>query len=442
MANTTKLFVAVAAAFAAQTAIAGVDFSGYLRSGSGSNSNGGKVDCFSAKDYGGALAAGKIANAGRLGQECETYGELQFGSTMGEADGTKFGFQTMMATGIDQLQDWETANFAFRQAYGTATGFGNGAFAKATAWVGKRYYDRHDIHIVDFFWNADTGPGAGIENIDLGVGKFSYALMRAGPSSAATLNQHDFRLQGINLGKAGSLSVGTIIVRGNNTDAANAAIDAAGTKKDGLSAWVSHSIVFGGVQNALTFQIAQDAANLGGDNQRYGNLKIKNDQWRLIDSINFEFGDHLNGAAFLGYGKTDQTDPAKAAVAATYKQDPTSSTPSIIVDTKAQAAVPIPNKKPTDWSIVVRPVYHFTDVYSLAVEVGTTHYASEGQVTNHLDKLTIAPQMSMGSGFYARPVLRAYYTAASWNQGGGGGSLTSATDTSGRSYGFQMEAWW
>jgi len=409
----TKLVAVLVMAFAAQSAMAAVDFSGYLRSGSGSNSNGGKVDCFSARGYGGALDAAKISNAGRLGQECETYGELQFGTTMGEADGTKFGIQTMMASGVDQLQDWETANWAFRQAYGTATGFGTGAFAKATAWVGKRYYDRHDIHIVDLFWMANTGPGAGIENIDVGVGKFSYALMRAGASTSATLAQHDFRLQGINLGGAGSLGIGTIIVRSSNTDAANATIDAAGQKKNGVSAWASHSIVFGSVQNNLIFQVSNGAANLGGDNQRYGNLLVKNNQWRLLDSINFEFGDHVNGAAFLGYGKTD-----KAATLAA-------------VSTKT-----------TDSSIVVRPVYHFTDVYSLAVEAGSTHYAAEGQQTNHLSKLTIAPQISMGSGFYARPVLRAYYTMASWNQGGGGGSLTAPTDTSGRSYGFQVEAWW
>jgi maltoporin len=414
MTKMIKLVAVLVVVFAAQSAMAAVDFSGYLRSGSGSSSNGGKVDCFGAKG-GVALAAGDIANAGRLGQECGTYGELQFGTTMGEVNGTKFDIQTMMATGVDQLQDWEDANFAFRQAYGRATGFGTGAFAKADVWVGKRYYDRHDIHIVDFFWMADTGPGAGIENVDLGVGKFSYALMRAGPSTSATLAQHDFRLQGINLGSAGSLSIGTIIVRGNNTDAANATIDAAGQKKNGISAWASHSIVFGSVQNNLVFQISNGAANLGGDNQRYGNLRVKNDQWRLIDSVNFEYGDHVNGAAFLGYGKADQIATLGGA------------------DTKT-----------TDTSFVVRPVYHFDDIFSLAVEAGTTRYATNGAPTNHLNKLTIAPQISMGSGFYARPVLRAYYTMASWNAGGANDNngLITATDTSGRSYGFQMEAWW
>ncbi len=417
----TKLIAAFVLAFAAQSAMAEYNFNGYLRSGSGSSSKGGKVDCYKANG-GVSLAVGDIGNAGRLGQECGTYGELQFGTTLGEVDGTKFEIQTMMATGVDQLQDWETANFSFRQSYAKATGFGNGAFAKSSVWVGKRYYDRHDVHIVDFFWMANTGPGAGIENIDVGVGKFSYALMRAGgtypgqvggSNGTATLAQHDFRLQGINLGSAGSLSIGSIIVRGSNTDAANAAIDALGQKKNGVSAWVSYMKGFGGVQNNVVFQISNGAANLNGDNQRYGTLFVKNDQWRIFDSINFEFGDKWNGAAFLAYGKAEQ------------------------VATLGGAAT-----KTTDSSVVVRPVYHFTDVYSLAVEAGTTRYATEGQQTNHLNKLTIAPQISMGGGFYARPVLRAYYTYASWNKGGGGGSFTTANDTTGSSFGFQMEAWW
>jgi maltoporin len=428
------------------------NFNGYLRSGSGSNSNGGTMDCYSVKG-GVALAAGDIANAGRLGQECGTYGEIQLGTTMGEVDGTKFDVQTMMATGVGQLQDWESANFAFRQAYGRATGFGTGAFAKSSVWVGKRYYDRHDVHIVDFFWMANTGPGAGIENIDLGVGKFSYALMRAGNAGDSTLSQHDFRLQGMNLGAAGSLSVGTIIVRGNNSDAVNASNDAAGLKKDGSSFWVSHSKVFGGVQNNVVFQVSNGAANLGGDNQRYGNLMVKNNQWRIFDSINFEAGDHVNGAAFIAYGKADQTGyvAGKGAVPLHYQLNTTTGVIESVAATAAGAAS-TPNAKTTDTSIVVRPVYHFNELYSIAVEAGTTRYATEGLETNHLNKVTIAPQISMGSGFYARPVLRAYYTMASWNKGGytgsdgklqaNGGSFSGANDTSGRSYGFQMEAWW
>jgi maltoporin len=471
MANTTKLFVALAAAFAAQTAMAGFEFNGYLRSGSGSSSKDGKETCFRLNGDS-ALGAGSIGAAGRLGNECDTYGELALGDTMGESDGTKFGIHTLMAFGAQQNADYEQSIPAWREAYGSAQGFGKGAFAKATAWVGKRYYNRKDVHIVDFFWLEVTGPGGGIENIDLGFGKFSYALMRAGdnnyqqlvtgsggtttvqvlnpdgtpkldalgnpiytqvPTSLTTDSQqlgrvttvgdptkqksnHDFRLEGINLGSAGSLGVGANIIVSNN----NATT---GHNKGGYSAWASHSIASGGLQNGLTFQYAKDAGSLNGAGLSwFDDTKGDHSAWRLIDMVNFEFGEHWNGQAFLAYGKEKFS---------WYKADKTST------------------------SFVVRPVYHFTDTYSIAFEAGRSQVKGDtadiANGTNHLNKLTIAPQISMGGGFYSRPVLRAYYTTASWNTGGASActgrdclvSVSSfANETSGQSYGLQMEAWW
>jgi maltoporin len=466
MTNKTKLFAALAVAFASQAAVAGVDFNGYLRSGSGSSSKGGNVSCFRVN---GASALqvngyqGGVEGAGRLGNECDTYGEIALGTTMGEAEGTKFGVHTLVALGTQENTDYEQTIPAFREAYGTAQGFGKGAFAKSTVWAGKRYYDRKDVHIVDYFWLEVAGPGAGIQNIDLGFGKFSYAMMRTGNSGYTQLltsselkfdptkkvgeqyflvtkdeNQqlgrvvtignpgsqkinHDFRLEGINLGKAGSLGMGLNLIRGNSTPVAEAANKGS---SNGWSAWISHSNVFGTVQNGLTFQIARDAGTLNGAGLWWAEPSFMTEHkgWRLIDAANFEIGDNWNGQAFLAYGKEKYW-----YMAATH----------------------------TDKSIVVRPVYHFNDVYSIAFEGGKTWTDDGAGTSNSLTKFTIAPQLSMGSGFYARPVLRAYYTHASWNKGGAtvctgrdclvklsdpGGAFANAT--SGNSVGVQMEAWW
>ena len=48
----------------------------------------------------------------------------------------------------------------------------------ADIWAGKRYYKRHDVHINDYYYWDVSGPGAGIEDIDLGFGKASIAWMR------------------------------------------------------------------------------------------------------------------------------------------------------------------------------------------------------------------------------------------------------------------------
>jgi maltoporin len=437
MINKTKLVAALVLAFAAQSAMAGVDFNGYLRSGSGSSSKDGKETCFRLNGDS-ALAQGAVDGAGRLGNECDTYGEIGLGTTMGESDGTKFGIHTLMAFGAQQNQDYEQSVPAWREAYATAQGFGNGAFAKATVWAGKRYYNRKDVHIVDMFWLEVTGPGAGIENIDLGFGKFSYALMRAGASDWVNMGNdgaganvdtqglgratiisdptkqkvnHDLRLEGINLGNAGSLGFGVNLIQSNNSSAT-------GGDKNGWSAWATHSIVlFGGVQNGLTLQTAKDAGSLNGAGLWWADAGLtKHEAWRVIDAANFEFGEKWNGQAFLAYGKEE------------FPWQPTR----------------------TSASFVVRPVYHFTETFNVAVEAGQTKASGVG-VSNHLNKLTIAPQISMGSGFFARPVLRLYYTMASWNAGGASACTgrdclvpvsSFANETSGQSYGVQMEAWW
>lgn len=102
MKKETKLVVALVIAFAAQSAMAStIDFGGYLRSGSGSSTKGGDNPCFrlngdSAFDPGGYAA---VDGAGRLGNQCDTYGEIKLGTTMGESEGTKFGIHTLIAFG-------------------------------------------------------------------------------------------------------------------------------------------------------------------------------------------------------------------------------------------------------------------------------------------------------------------------------------------------------
>ncbi len=45
----------------------------------------------------------------------------------------------------------------------------------AVIWGGKRYYQRHDLHIIDTkYWNI-SGSGAGVENYTLGPGAVSLA---------------------------------------------------------------------------------------------------------------------------------------------------------------------------------------------------------------------------------------------------------------------------
>jgi len=169
--------------------------------------------------------------------------------------------------------------------------------------------------------------------------------------------------------------------------------------------------------NTLTFQVAKDAANLD-ETSSFLDSKSSKKSWRLIEHLMFEPKNSAwNGAVFVGYGRDKENGGG---------------------DNKT-------------FSAVARPIYHFTDAYSLAVELGTTRYTPDRGDTQSINKLTIAPQLAVGKGFWSRPVLRAYYTYASWNDAakkagnvasGHDSAAAYATRTSGSSYGFQAEAWW
>jgi maltoporin len=476
MTKKIKLVAAIVMAFAAQGVMAStIDFGGYLRSGNGSTTKGGGGTCFrvngeSAFNTEGNSAA--VDGAGRLGNQCDTYGEIKLGTTMGDSDGTKFGVHTLVAYGTSQVANYEGTIPALREAYATAEGFGDGSFQKATVWAGNRFYKREDVHIVDLFTLMNVGQGAGVENIDVGFGKFSYALIRYGnanyvdttttgnPSTPisgqevgrVTLNgdpsqsksDHDFRLEGLNLGPAGSLSLGTNIIRSTNAGAAG------NTDYNGHSEWIKHSIVlFGTLQNSITLQAAKDAANLDGGALSWAQSNsgngtpgsMKHSGWRVTDAANFEVGDHVNGAVFVGYGKESFPWYGNGANVDSHR---------------------------TTFSVVARPIYHFTENFGLAVEAGTVRVSgynlnydgNPNKTTNYLNKLTISPQLSMGSGFYARPVLRAYVSYMNWNRDTTAyGTETGASACTGRdctvgvpntfanvshavTYGVQMEAWW
>ncbi|WP_353620210.1 carbohydrate porin, partial [Thalassotalea sp. G20_0] len=144
--------------FSAAASAATVDFHGVVRSGVGLSAGGGDQEAFQAKG-----AASKF----RLGNETETYGEIKLGSELFNNGEQSFYLDSNIAFSVDQAKDWEEKSPAFREFNVQAKGV-LGFAPEATLWAGKRYYKRQDVHLSDFYyWNV-SGPGAGVENIDVG----------------------------------------------------------------------------------------------------------------------------------------------------------------------------------------------------------------------------------------------------------------------------------
>jgi maltoporin len=418
-----SLPVAVTLALTASFAQAAfpIDFGGYFRSGFGTASEGGKEACFG------------LAGAGskfRLGNECETYGELAFGGEAFKgANGFDIRLNTRLAFVLNQNKDFEQYAPAWREVNAVASNIGTGAFAKAKAWVGKRFYDRQDVHISDYYFWDVSAPGAGIENVDLGGAKLAYAILRnaegandttynylnntvtpPAPSKNRNILTHDIRLSGIKVNPDGELTFGLDLMQKRN------GLNATATTESGQLLTVMHvqSNLMGGF-NKIAFQYGKGSgAGTGGVNFDAN----KDDKvTRITEQIMLQ----PEGAKWSGMGTFVYQDKENNSV----------------------------HEKWT--SLGVRPVYHFADNMSLAAEFGYDQVKPDNQATRHLTKFTIAPQLSAGNGFFSRPVLRAYYTYAKWNDAAqaaaGAGDTLSTTGafgakTNGSTVGFQVETWW
>ncbi len=85
---------------------------------------------------------------------------------------------------MNQEDDWESTSPAFREANIRGKNLIDW-LPGSTLWAGKRFYQRHDVHMIDFYYWDISGPGAGLENVDLGFGKLSLAATRNSESGGS-----------------------------------------------------------------------------------------------------------------------------------------------------------------------------------------------------------------------------------------------------------------
>lgn len=418
--------LAAAAAAAALCGLAapvnaqGLEFHGYLRTGTGTSSKGGKQVCFQAPG-----APTKY----RLGNECETYGEVAFSVPFGKADGAWAKYTVMLALLESNVtSDFESVrgesdrfDIASRQNFFEAGGFfGDGALQDAKIWIGKRYYNRQDAHLNDYYYWNNSGLGGGIEGISVGTAsKLAFSYHSKGDNTLTNdavqgLNTQRLsaRLYDVPTNNNGSLSTELVYLRGSSVSNEN--------EGDGYSLFLQHTQtgILGGGFNKLALAVGKDAGHGGAwvPTYRDADSAAKGSDWRLIEQFYFA----PNGSKWSGL--------ASAVI---------------------QEVKPDGGDKQRWYSVGVRPQYNFTDYMSLAVELGHDRTKAGNGPTANLTKLTIAPQLALAPGFWARPVFRAFATYARWNEGlvqaNGGNAPFSGVfgdKREGMTYGVQVEAWW
>ncbi|MGC7590813.1 maltoporin [Bisgaard Taxon 46] len=416
----TLLALAVTGALFATQAMA-VDFHGYARSGIGWTSGGGEQTSFTATG-----AQAKY----RLGNESDTYAEFKLGQELfKDGDKTIYFDSNIAYGGALHQNDWTATSPALRELNVQFKNFAD-ALPGATLWAGKRFYQRHDVHMNDFYYWDISGPGAGVENIDLGFGKLSLAVTRdteAGGAYSWVYDDKtkkykradkadqdvyndifDVRLAGIETNKDGSLELGVDFGNAHVKDGVKLAENAT---KRGYMFTVEHTQgnFFGGF-NKFTVQYAKDAMTSWNNGHAQGS-KVENrgHMLRVIDQGVVQFSDKFETMYALIYQKTK-----------------------------------LKNKQGNTWlSAGVRPMYKWTNTMSSLVELGYDRVKEQATgKKNDLTKVTLAQQWQAGSSIWARPAIRVFGTYAHWNDKFGGRAGTPKAKDGEFIYGVQFEAWW
>jgi maltoporin len=368
-----------------------VDWGGYFRTGPGATKKDAARACYGLSGPGLKY---------RLGNECDFYGEFLLSQGF-KTDGVevKANLMTNMWNGGTDSGD---AKLGINQMYLEGKGFD--VAPNNTFWIGKRFYGRADVHIVDTFYVNMSGVGAGVDGIDMGPGKLNLAYFRTDGGATKPGTRLNLDLQGVETNPGGKLRVSGSFVNG----------DFSGGKSGfGLSFQHNQDNVFGlGGGNTFWLQFAQGSAGL---DQNFGTLDAASGTrgFRVVESLTWQVG------AFGGQAQ------------AMWQQDKDGAT----------------GLKTNSGTIGGRMSYAMTKNLKWLTEAAYSQKKPDGGETQKLAKLTFGPALTTGPGFWNRPELRLYVTTAKWNAAAnaaaGAGGVTGIGDgkTTGTSYGAQVEIW-
>ena len=422
-ANWLPLSAAVALALSSVAASA-VDFHGYARAGAQASTQGGEVYCLGNGNKGHMV--------GRLGDECDTYAELTLNQEVYNKANNKWTVNTIVAygtaegnrdlqgdswQGVGGTGPWNGQRLSIRELW---TGYQTDAGYQI--WAGKRFYQRKDIHLLDLYYLNNSGYGAGIEGIDVGMGNLAFAVTKWANDGTSDYNRNvyklDARWNGIPVGPLGNLDASVIYALPfiSEQQEANAAGNARANRANSgalvtldLNTAVNSDSV--NLMNHFVVQYGTNGFGYIGQNGNHAGDNYTPDlddtgvrviDWGTLDAGNFGLGYSLIWA------HVDNGDDHPAADGVNF------TTP----------------RSGWTYSIVLRPEYKWTEFTRTTLELGYSAQKTNGWVANtkyedpDVYKVTLAQQFTPGKGFWTRPAIRFYVSyiggdefANGWNPG-------------------------
>lgn len=314
--------------------------------------------------------------------------------------------------------------------------FGNFLGQGTHVWLGRRYYDRRDIHMMDHFWlNVGQGAefGGGIEGIPLGVGSLDVAAFhneddsvsdRLGGSASENIDTYtlDLRYRGIPTWENGDLTLWGFYAHRPEQDDIN--FDQNGGL--GFGGWHTQKEVMGG-RMVTGFAVRQGAAMQQG---LFNSKSIREDQGFDLDEA---YSVELNNDLLI------EPNDHYAMQWAT------------VLRTEVRGEDGVSGDRINWISTGARPVFYLNDHFSIATEIGVDYVDNEiiGE-DGFLGKGTIALQLTEKKGYFERPMVKLFMTGAAWSDnfegrianGNPAKSDSFADETSGVTFGIQFESWW
>lgn len=382
---------------------------GYFRIGDG-RSRGGPQACY-------GLAGNTMKY--RLGNECDLYGEAEyFHDLPGATPAFRFTGH-IMPTYYASDPEGHQSSLRLGQLY-VETGK-QPLLGGARFWLGKRYYERPDIHMLDLKYVRLDGTGAGIEGVQVYGLKLGYAVFKDNDGGGSTAIRNNLLVQDLPVDPDGHLDIIASVITA----------DGGAGNHDGWNLSLVHRqrAVLGG-ENVFAIQAGV------GPGSGQGNP----------DAQDRTFGGGGSGGDALGpSGSTlNGSDVRRLRIfdSIWIQPTPNASGSAVVLVQKDRATI---YGGTQNWvSLGVRPVWALAPHVKLQAEIGSDWVLRpQGEPTEQLNKFSLVPTLALDRKFWARPELRVFVTRAWWNQAAAptlappGGSRLNAT-----SFGIQVEEWW
>ena len=373
----------------------------------------------------------KAAGAGskyRLGNECETWLEIAVFQDLVLDSGVKIHNQVRA---IFTAPNNEKPDFLrFDEAYSEVSNLFDNS---VSFWIGRRFYKRYDSFLDDYFFFNLSGDGLGINNLDLGEVKLSYSFMYNEVNPTVVNGEEDvfFQSHDVRFEKATNRGDITLFLNYMLLNAKSFNATQRVDRADGHAVGIVYK----------DKEITKELFNMKGENitgifygiglargagtySPYLQESLIDDMITTSNSI-----DNSKTFRFINYnGFENNSIGIMSNVVYEYKDDRE-----------------FANIKQNWYSIGVRPYLFFSKNFRVMAELGYDLVDDMAQdKTYNLTKFTTALEFALERGIWERPVVRLFYTKASWNETSKGqvGTDYYADKTDGDTVGIQLEYWW